>query len=401
MRGTSADQDWTVQVTITGSAPAAAAPAPMALRCGACGQGHSLDDLAWRCSHCGGVLDLTGFTAALPGLHDLAGRTPTLWRYAEALPVAEPPGVSMGEGMTPLLAAPEHAAAAVKVDYLMPTGSFKDRGAVLLAALATELGVTRMIADSSGNAGAAIAAYAARTGIACEVYVPAATSEGKVAQLCAYGATVHKAGGTREDTARAAMRAASQPGVFYASHAWHPFFLHGTKTFVFEIWEQLGGRLPGALVLPAGNGTLVLGCYLGCQDLLAQRLIDHLPMITAVQAEGCAPLAGAFARSLPAPVPVAGCATIAEGIAIARPPRGAQILAAVKDTGGAFVTVTDDQIRAAHANLARSGLYVEPTSAVCWAALRAGLVQAPSEPGATPQVVVPLCGTGLKSKPAA
>jgi threonine synthase len=391
-------------VIVVDPAGAARAPrdlAPVALCCDACGQVHSLGDLAWRCGRCGGVLDLTGFRATLPVLSALSGRPPTLWRYAEALPVAEPTGVSMGEGMTPLLGVPGHPSVSVKVDYLMPTGSFKDRGAVLLAALARNLAVTRMVADSSGNAGTAIAAYAARAGIACEVYVPAATSAGKVAQLRAYGATVHQVDGTREDTADAAVQAVGRPGVFYASHAWHPFFLHGTKTYVFEMWEQLGGRLPGTLVLPAGNGTLVLGCYIGCRDLLAQGLIDRLPVITAVQAEGCAPLAAAFVRGLPEPVPVTSGTTIAEGIAIARPPRGAQILAAVKDTGGTVVTVTDDQVRAAHTELARSGLYVEPTSAVCWAAFRAGLIAAPSELGPAPQVVVPLCGTGLKSKPPA
>jgi threonine synthase len=347
------------------------------------------------------VLDLTGFQPRLPGPPELRERPPTLWRYQEALPAQEPLGVSMGEGMTPLLPAPGDPAIAVKVDYLMPTGSFKDRGAVLLAALAKDLAVPRMVADSSGNAGTAIAAYAARAGIACDVYVPAATSAGKVAQLQAYGATVHQIDGTREDTADAAIQAAAQPGVFYASHAWHPFFLHGTKTYVFEIWEQLGGRLPSSLVVPAGNGTLALGCYLGCRDLLAQGLIGRLPAIISVQAENCAPLAEAFALGVAEPVPVTGTSTIAEGIAIARPPRGAQILAAVNDTGGAVVTVTDDQIRAAHAELARSGLYVEPTSAVCWAAVRASLIAtSPSpSPAPGPQVVVPLCGTGLKSKP--
>lgn len=146
--------------------------------------------------------------------------------------------------MTPLVAAPDIPGVLLKIDYLMPTGSFKDRGAVVLTALARQLAVPRMIADSSGNAGTAIAAYAARARIPCEVYVPAATSAGKVAQLRAYGATVHQVPGSREDTAAAAMQAAGQPGTFYASHVYHPFFLHGTKTYVLELWEQLSGRLP-------------------------------------------------------------------------------------------------------------------------------------------------------------
>jgi len=219
----------------------------LTLTCAACGRNYGLDELAWRCGDCGGVLDLAGFTPVVPPVSVLAQRRPTLWRYAEALPVAEPADISLGEGMTPLVTAPGDPGVQLKVDYLMPTGSFKDRGAVLLAALARRLGVPRMVADSSGNAGSAVAAYAARAGIACAVYVPAATSAGKVAQLRAYGATVHQIPGSREDTADAAAEAADRPGTFYASHVYHPFFLQGMKTYAFELWEQLGGRLPATL----------------------------------------------------------------------------------------------------------------------------------------------------------
>jgi len=371
----------------------------LALRCTACGRDYALDELAWCCRYCHGVLDLVGFTPAVPSTAALARRKPTLWRYAEALPIAEPTGISLGEGVTPLITAPDRPDVLLKVDYLMPTGSFKDRGAVLLAALAQRLAVPRMVADSSGNAGAAIAAYAARAGIPCDIYVPASTSAGKVAQLRAYGATVHQIPGSREDTATAAAQAADEPGTFYASHVYHPFFLHGTKTYVFEVWEQLDGSLPEALVVPVGNGTLVLGAYLGCRELLAQGLIERLPRIVAVQAAGCAPLAQAIHNGLAAPVDVPNEGTIAEGIAIARPARGAQILAAVRETGGTILTVTDDQVRAAHAGLARAGLFVEPTAAVCWAALQAGLIDRPSGSDRAPHAVAPLCGSGLKAKP--
>jgi threonine synthase len=336
----------------------------------------------------------------MPTTAELRERPQTLWRYREALPVSEPAGLSMGEGMTPLLPVAGRPGLALKVDYLMPSGSFKDRGAVVLVALASQLRATQLVADSSGNAGAAIAAYAARAGIPCDVYVPAATSARKLAQLHAYGATVHRIEGSREDTAAAAVLAADRPGVCYASHVHNPVFLHGTKTYVYELWEQLGGRLPATLVLPAGNGTLVLGCYLGASELLHQGLIDRLPTLIAVQADGCAPLARAFSDGSTAPAEIAGTATIAEGIAIAAPARGEQILAAVRETGGTILTVTDDQVLAASADLARSGLYVEPTSAVCWAAIRAGLVPVlagQGEAGNGPHTVVPLCGTGLKS----
>jgi threonine synthase len=383
------------------SAPPGPDLARMALRCAACGHRHALEELAWRCAECGGVLDLAGFTPVIAPAGVLAGRLPTLWRYAEAVPVAQPADLSLGEGMTPLVAAPGTPGVLLKIDYLMPTGSFKDRGAVVLTALAQRLAVPRMIADSSGNAGTAIAAYAARARIPCEVYVPAATSAGKIAQLRAYGATIQLVPGSREDAAAAARQAAGQPGTFYASHVYHPFFLHGTKTHVLELWEQLGGRLPAVLVLPVGNGTLVLGAYLACRELLAQGLISEVPRIAAVQAAGCAPLASAFKRGLAAPDEVQSKETIAEGIAIARPARGAQILAAVRETGGTIVTVTDDQVSAAHAGLARAGLYVEPTAAVCWAALQAGLIDTGPAPGDRPSAVAPLSGTGLKSNPPA
>ncbi|MEY9933944.1 threonine synthase [Catenulispora sp. GP43] len=381
-------------------APTSAVP-HLTLHCPACDNYYELQDLAWRCADCHGVLELSGFTPAFPKPADLARRAPTLWRYAEALPLSEPAAITLGEGMTPLVGAPGRPDVRLKVDYLMPTGSFKDRGAVLLAALAGSLSVGRMIADSSGNAGTAVAAYAARAGIACEVYVPESTSAGKVAQLRAYGAAVHQIPGSREDTADAAAQAADDPDTLYASHVYNPFFFHGTKTYVFELWEQLGGRLPQTLVLPVGNGTLVLGAHLAVRELLAAGLIDHLPRIAAVQAATCAPLATAFQAGESEPAKIAAEPTLAEGIAIARPARGAQILAAVRSTGGRIVTVTDDQVAAAHAALARAGLYVEPTGAACWAALSAGLVGEPEgAPDAeVPFAVAPLCGSGLKSKP--
>ncbi len=364
----------------------------LTLTCANCGQDHTLSSLAWRCSSCGGVLDLTGFTPSLASLGTLAGRPATLWRYREALPIPEPAGISLGEGMTPLVTTTRPGTLA-KLDYLTPTGSFKDRGAVILLALAKELGVSRVLADSSGNAGAAVAAYSARAGIPCDIYVPASTSPGKIGQLRAFGAKVVAIQGSRADTADAAAEAADEPDVFYASHVYHPFFLQGTKTYAYESWEQLGGRLPETLVLPVGNGTLVLGAYLGCLDLLTQSLIDRLPRIVAVQAAACAPLAEAFAHDASVPAGVRGGATVAEGIAIAEPARGAQILAAVRETGGTIVSVPEASITTAHAGLARAGLYVEPTSAVCWAALETGLVADAED------VVVPMCGSGMKSHP--
>ncbi|MGW1889743.1 pyridoxal-phosphate dependent enzyme [Streptomyces sp. NPDC002004] len=342
---------------------------------------------AWCCPACGGPLDLD-FTPTPASLKSLTGRVNSLWRYAEALPLTGP-SVSLGEGRTPLVPLKEGISA--KLDYLMPTLSFKDRGAVMLAELALRLGPDRVIADSSGNAGTAIAAYCARAALACTVYVPAGTSEKKLEQIRAHGARLELVDGDREAAARAAREAADTPGTFYASHVYNPYFLHGTKTYVHELWEDLGGRLPDALVVPVGNGTLLLGAAIAVGELHAAGLIDRRPALYAVQAAAVAPLAAAWqaeADDLVGVTPMAP--TLAEGIAIPRPPRARQILRAVRESGGAFLTVTEDRIRHAQLDLASRGLYVESTGVACWAAVREGAL-------GDRTAVVPLCGAGLKS----
>jgi threonine synthase len=385
------------------------------LKCTVCGQEYEPASLVWRCS-CGGLLDLAPFEARFP-LEHIQRRPPTLWRYLEALPFA--PGsvtwqaVTLGEGFTPLIPlAPEMPGVLLKADYMMPTLSFKDRGAAVLVTLARELGVQRVIADSSGNAGTAIAAYAARAGIACDVYVPASASPKKLRQIAAHGAVVHAIPGSREDTAAAAIAAVEREHIFYASHVYHPYFFQGTKTYAYELWEHLG-RVPDVLALPVGNGTLVLGAYYGFRDLLRAGLIERLPRILAIQAEGCAPLALAFARGEAVAAPVVNTGTEAEGIAIAAPARSAQILAAIRETRGLIITVSDEAIRDAREHLARCGFYVEPTAAAPYAGLVEYLTRYSGEqapPGHAPLfsgnpltesaselVVVPLCGAGLKA----
>jgi threonine synthase len=277
----------------------------------------------------------------------------------------------------------------------MPTLSFKDRGAVLLAELARRLAPGRVVADSSGNAGTAVAAYCARAGLPCSVYVPEGTSPKKLEQIAAHGARVEVVPGDREAAAAAARAAADEPGTFYASHVFNPYFLHGTKTYVHEIWEDLGGRLPDVLVVPVGNGTLLLGAALAVEELHAAGLVGRRPALYAVQAANAAPLAAAWEagdEDLADPPPPAA-PTLAEGIAIARPPRARQILRAVRASGGTFLTVGEDQIRDAQRDLAAQGFYVESTGVACWAAVRD--LDAFTTGGRS--AVLPLCGAGLKT----
>ncbi|MGI5137273.1 MULTISPECIES: pyridoxal-phosphate dependent enzyme [unclassified Streptomyces] len=345
------------------------------------------ESLAWCCPVCHGPLDLDFAPTPAP-LKSLGGRVNSLWRYAETLPLSTP-SISLGEGRTPLVELTDGVSA--KLDFLMPTLSFKDRGAVLLAELALRLRPGRVVADSSGNAGTSIAAYCARAALPCTVYVPAATSPKKLEQIGAHGARVHVVDGDREAAAQAAREAADEPETFYASHVFNPYFLHGTKTYVHELWEDLGGRLPDVLVLPVGNGTLLLGAALAVAELYGAGLIGRRPALYAVQVAAVAPLAHAWeegADDLTDATPTAP--TSAEGIAIPRPPRARQILRAVRDSGGRFLTVTEDQIRHAQADLATRGLYVESTGVVCWAAVREGVLGDRS-------AAVPLCGAGLKT----
>ncbi|NEB82145.1 pyridoxal-phosphate dependent enzyme [Streptomyces sp. SID14478] len=348
--------------------------------------------LDWCCPVCRGPLDLD-YSPTPASLKSLTGRVSSLWRYAECLPLPAP-DCTLGEGRTPVV--PLTGNVSAKLDFLMPTLSFKDRGAVMLAALATRLGPARVIADSSGNAGTAVAAYCARAGLPCTVYVPEGTSPKKLEQIGAHGARLDVVPGDREAAAQAARTAADEPGVFYASHVHNPYFLHGTKTYVHELWEDLGGRLPEALVLPVGNGTLLLGAALAVAELHTAGLIDRRPALHAVQAEAVAPLAAAWragADDLVGETPMAR--TFAEGIAIPRPARARQILRAVRESGGAFHTVTEDQIRHAQQDLASRGLYVESTGVACWAATREGGSLSPSLGNRT--AVVPLCGAGIKT----
>ncbi|GLW10030.1 threonine synthase [Microtetraspora sp. NBRC 13810] len=353
-----------------------------------CGESYAPTAGRWRCD-CGGLLDLPLGAAEWPPRSGIR----SMWRFLDAgdLPWRD---VTLGEGDTPLVE--EEDGLHLKVEYASPTGSFKDRGAVVLVALARALGASRLVADSSGNAGTAVAAYAARAGLPAEIFVPAGTSEKKLHQIRGHGAGVTVVEGSREDTAAAAIARVEETGAFYASHVYNPYFHEGTKTYALEIFEQLGGVVPATLVLPAGNGTLVLGAHRGFEELRAAGVIDRVPRIVAVQSELCAPLAAAWAVGRDEPDPVKPGHTLAEGIAIADPARGSRILAAVGDSDGTFVTVGEDEIAEAHAALAARGLWVEPTGAVSYAAVRR--LRAEGSPFVTGgPVVAPLCGSGLKA----
>lgn len=360
------------------------------LICGKCGSAFPLCDPRWRCD-CGYLLDVE--FAPVFALDKIAERKPTMWRYREAIPISDDANVvTLDEGYTPLLRVSfDGVPIWMKQDHLFPTGSYKDRGASVLMSKAKELGIQRVVEDSSGNAGCAVAAYSAVAGIECAIYVPEHTAAAKLAQIRRYGATLNLVPGERQDTALAALEAAQ--GTYYASHSWNPFFLHGTKTFAFEVCEQLGWRSPDTVILPVGNGTLLLGAYLGFTELMGAGIVSSVPKLIAVQAEACAPLAAAFRGKLDSLPEIPARDTLAEGIAITSPIRGGQILRAVRDSGGHFVSVSEGEIKASLTQMCRKGFYIEPTSAAATAGVSKYVRRLQSD-----EVIVSvLTGHGLKA----
>ncbi len=318
----------------------------------------------------------------------------SLWRYRAALPIAVPDPITLGEGYTPLLARTLHEAPALlKCEWVMPTGSFKDRGASVMLSLLRAQGVRAVLEDSSGNGGAAVAAYAAAGGLAATIMAPASTSPAKTVQMRAHGATVELVPGTRQDTAEAAMRRAAD--VFYASHNWHPFFLHGTKTLAYELWEDLGFRAPDNVIVPCGAGSNVLGCEIGFSELLRAGEIDAMPRLFAAQPANCAPIAASFLAGESVSPEISP--TIAEGTAIAHPIRLNEVLGALRETRGGAVMLSEAEIAAAVLDLARIGVYVEPTAAQVAAAF-AKLLATGTITAAQTTILV-LTGSGLKATP--
>ena len=318
----------------------------------------------------------------------------SLWRYRAAFPLLIPDPITLGEGMTPLVLKTLHGAKVLlKCDWMNPTGSFKDRGASVMLSLLRQQGINHVLEDSSGNGGAAVAGYAAAGGMRAAIMTPESTSPAKTVQMRAYGAEMRLIPGSRQDTADAAVAEAAN--IFYASHNWHPFFLHGTKTVAYEIWEDLGFRAPDNIITPCGAGSNVLGCAIGFSELRRAGEIDRLPRIFAVQPANCSPIASAWFAGTDEDVATPIEPTIAEGTAIARPIRQREVIAALRESRGGAVRVTEIQIEHALFDLARAGVYVEPTSAQVAAGLEMLLASGAIRPEET--TVLIMTGSGLKA----
>jgi threonine synthase len=360
-------------------------------RCAACGTIYPADRPLWRCD-CGSHLDLEPGPGI--GRADIVSADASLWRYRAGLALGGPPKVTLGEGWTPLVTRHwDGVPVQFKLESQMPTGSFKDRGTAVMLNHLLEVGVGPIHEDSSGNAGSSIATYAAASGLPCRIYVPAAAPRGKIVQIAASGAEVRAVPGTRQAVTEAALAAIDES--FYASHNWHPFFIEGTKTLAYELWEQLGFTVPDNILVPTGYGSNILGLDRGFDELARQGEIARRPRLFAVQAENCAALAAAWAAGAADYVPFAPGPTIADGIATVKPVRTAEVLSALRRSGGGVAAVPEGEIAPALKALGRLGLFAEPTAATAAAALtdllRDGTIRADQT------TVVVLTGHGLKA----
>lgn len=348
------------------------------IKCWECGR--DIDD-EWlsTCPTCGGLLTIEMDLEKLKELQpfDLRHKPIGVWRYAPFLPVEEKNAISLQEGGTPLYKCDALASEfglkeiRVKYDGANPTGSFKDRGMTVGVTRAMELGASSVGCASTGNTSASLAAYAAKAGMECVVLLPEGkVAAGKLAQAMFYGARIVSVQGNF-DEALAIVRELSQQGYLYLLNSINPFRPEGQKSVAFEIVDQLGFKLPDRIILPVGNAGNIWSVYKALKEWEAIGWIDHVPILTGVQASGSKPITNAFREGRSDFDPVESPETVATAIRIGNPVSGKKALTAIYQTGGCALEVTDEEILSAQRLLGRSeGVGVEPASAASVAGVK-------------------------------
>ena len=370
------------------------------LECPRCGATHDADQIIGLCP-CGSPLlaryDLPSVTVTPAALAD---RAPNLWRYHELLPVRSPDNVvTLGEGMTPLLPLPRYGAELgvdrllMKDEGLIPTGTFKARGAAVGVSRAYEVGVRKIAMPTNGNAGSAWAAYSARAGMEALIAMPIAAPEICRREVTVVGAELVLIDGLIGD---AAAYVREQPGYFDASTLKEPYRIEGKKTMGLEIAEQLNWKLPDVIVYPTGGGVGIIGIWKALNELLELGWISGpLPRLVAVQSTGCAPIVRAWEKGLPESEPWPDAKTVAFGITVPKALGDFLVLQAIAETDGCAVAVDDEDILAEQHQVARlEGSFICPEGAANFAAIRtlreSGWIRADD------QVVALNTGAGLK-----
>lgn len=379
----------------------------LGLRCILCGAEYSPNEVSYICPKHGheGILDVVydypAIRRRLTRKTVARRREPSIWRYLELLPVERPELIPpLQVGWTPLYHARRlaerlgMASLWVKDDGRNPTASFKDRASAVGVVKARELGKAIITAASTGNAASSLAGLAASIGLSTVIFVPERAPEAKVAQLLVFGATVFMVRGTYDQAFDLCLHASDRYGWYSRNTAYNPYLSEGKKTAALEICEQLHWEAPDRIYVSVGDGCIIGGLWKGLRDLQALGLIDRLPRLMGVQAEGSAVLTRAWQKGTEEIEP-AEAHTIADSISVGIPRDRIKALRAVRDTQGAYITVHDEEILEAMRLLAReAGVFAEPAGATPLAGLRRSLREGAIDPGE--RVVVLVTGNGLK-----
>lgn len=344
------------------------------IRCISCGEEFDDNEIIYTCPKCGSILEAVPDFDVDKSIFD--GRRQNVWKYKECIPVDETKIVSLDEGGTPFVHCDKIGDELgvdlyVKVEGSNPTGSFKDRGMTVGMTKAMELGVHTVGCASTGNTSASLAAYAARGGLRCVVFLPSGkVALGKLAQAMFHGAEVFSINGNF-DQALEAMTELALEKHLYLLNSINPFRLEGQKTIGYEIVHDLGWQSPDRIILPVGNAGNISAIWKGVNEFHNAGFIDDLPMMTGIQAEGAAPVANSFRKHTMDLKPVENPETVATAIRIGNPVSSQKALRAIYDSDGYCETVSDDEILDAQKYLARTeGIGVEPASAASIAGLR-------------------------------
>ena len=306
--------------------------------------------------------------------------------------------VSIGEGRTPIVSLStigkylgrNHVFGTL--EYLNPTGSFKDRGTAVMLNVAAEFGTREIVEDSSGNAGASVAAYASKHSMKAHIFVPDSAPAAKLQQIIAYGAEVHPIGGHRQNTTTAAIKFCKDQNIIYTSHNLSPYFLEGTKTYAYEIVAR-NKQIPDHIVFPVGNGSLLIGAWIGFSELAKFGSLKKIPRLHCVQPQAVMPIVAKYRGENWDPGDAKH--TIAGGISVTHPPRYKRILDIINESNGTAVAVNDPDILEWRTKLAHlEGIYAEPTSAAAFAGLEQLVHTETIKENET--VLIPITGFGLK-----
>ena len=372
--------------------------------CAKCGAEFEAEGEVYLCTKCGGVLEIEydyNYIKAKVSREKLEGRKDfSMWRYMEFLPVEEGSRLSpLRVGWSPLYK-PDALGEIigiknlyVKDDGINPTSSLKDRASAIAVARAAYAGKDTVACSSTGNAASSLAGAAAAMRLKSVIFIPERAPQGKLTQLLIFGATVVKVEGSYEDAFRLSADAIERHGWYNRNAAINPFLSEGKKTVSFEIAEQLGFIAPDFVAVSVGDGCTIAGVWKGFKDLYAVGIIDRLPRLISVQAEGCCPVNRAIKCG--APIERMDEDTVADSIAVGVPRNGEKAIAAIRESNGIAVNVSDDEIFAAMRLLGKNaGVFGEPAGA----AGTAGLVKAASQ-RLIPEdalVVSIVTGNGLK-----